>query len=244
MIENISEEKLQEILQNVVLPDSNIGVHNMTVFFANNYTEAKKVYDEILDVGFVCRGGEKAYHGIISHVAMCGLNNDYIADKVLAWDFGLRKNEGIKIIFAIPSIIISNNKEYYIGEYPQCAAENIEAESITYGMSVHRIPKEFILGHLKIKYISDNQGNAVKPIYDFVLNNNYIGIKSEEEKKQFFDTYEETLKNKLIFTLDERGYKMASAIKNESGSSIFGDTYYVRKFFNKYDELNKGERKL
>ena len=244
MVENINEEKLQEILQNVVLPDSNIGVHKMTGFFANNYTEAKKVYDEILDVGFVCRGGEKGYHGIISHVAMCGLNNDYVADKVLDWDFGVRKKEGIKIIFAIPSIIISNNKEYYIGEYPQCAAENIEAESITYGKLVNRIPKEFILGHLKIKYTSENQEIADKPIYDFVLNNNYIGIKSEEEKKEFFDTYEETLKNKLIFTLDERGYKMASAIKNESGSSIFGDTYYVRKFFNKYNELNKGERKL
>ena len=37
---------------------------------------------------------------------------------------------------------------------------------------------------------------------------------------------------------------MASASKNESGSSIFGDTYYARKFFNKYNELNKVERKL
>lgn len=238
MIENITEEKLDKIINEIVIPNSNIGVHKMTGPYADDYEQTKEVYDKILKEGFKTKGGEKSHHGIISHIAMCGSSNDNISNNILNWNFGSRTGEGIKIIFAIPSIIECNDKKYYIGEYPYSVAKNKEAESIPYGKFVEKIPKEFIMGYLKIK-----QGTSTVS-HDFIVNKDYIGLKSSEEIQSFFDSYEKVLENKFILTFDERGYNLANMIKKEPLDGIFGDTYYIKKFLDKYNELNKSGRIL
>lgn len=237
MIENINEEKLQEIIQNVVLPNSNIGVHKMTGPYANDYEQAKIIYDKILEEGFKTRGGEKASHGIISHVAMCGLSDNNISKNILNWEFGNYIQESIKIIFAIPSIIESNGKKYYIGEYPEMGiGVDADSESIQYGKFVEKIPKEFILGHLKITHGPGNEKLFWTSKYDFVLNNNYIGLKSQEEQQQFFDNYESCLRSLHILTFDEIGYNFADRMST-ARTQREQSNYYCQKYFEKYEEL-------
>ena len=244
MIKNITEEKLQEIIDEIVIPNSNIGVHKMTGVYANDYEEIKKIYDKILSEGFEASGSYKVNYGIISHIAMCGMSNNYVSKQVMEWEFGNCIKEGIKIIFAIPSIIKINEKEYYIGEYPGISNDiNYEdSESITYGKFAEIIPKEFILGHLKIKYGPGNERLMWTSSSDFILNNDYIGLKNQKEQQHFFESYEQELNKLFVLSFDEEGYEFARSMRDNCVIENKSD-YYYRSFFKKYSELNNGKQK-
>ena len=240
MIENITEDQLQKIIEDFTLPNSNIGVHQMTGPFADDYEKVKVVYDNILQNGFIARGGYTASHGVTSRICMCGINNGNEAKNVIDWDYGNSIKEGIKIIFAIPSIIESNGKKYYIGEFPENSkAQNPDAESIPYS-GVDIIPSEFILGCLKVTYGPKNDKILYPTNNTFIINTNYIGIKSFEEQQQFFDSYSSKLDKMLIPTFDERGHYIATELcKDEILDKK--STYYYNMFFEKYKEINNNK---
>jgi len=199
-------------IDNVILPESFICVHGISK--AEIVMERIK---SIFDNGLYM----KYDGGINSNCIAFGEYNCFDFEKILNYSYFKDRN-GISanIIIAIPKIISDyEGKEYYIGPF----------EDLYVGGDVNRIKRvcshpfnafinknkhlmsEFILG----AYVKDNSGNYL----DFIINNNYIGLKTSEDKIRFYTSLKKEIFLKCL---------------SDSISSISYDASYYYQNFKQY----------
>lgn len=212
-------ENIKNKIASIIIPESFVCVHGIS--------KAESVVQKIKGIFarglFMTRDG-----GINSNCIAFGEYNNFDFEKVFNYvyffdQFGISVN----IIIAIPkTITASNGKQYYIGPF----------EDTYVGSDINRIRKvcshpfnawvnrkrhllsEFILG----AYIKNKDGSYT----DFIINENYIGLKTLEEKTNFYD---DILKEISLSCIDD-------------DTIIIGDSFYGRNL-QEYKNTSLGFKK-
>lgn len=230
MVENLSQEKLKNLLDEIVVDGSSIGVHEITK--ENPF----KIYNKILEEGMYSRGGTNASQGITSTIWFCGRQN-YDFDVKKLWDWYFQKThegEHCKIIIALPEIIEkSDGTKYYMGKY-----DNINtylSNQYTQYKIIDKIPSEFIVGCILFDLHNDINIDTTRDNYRFVLNPNYIGLKNIESQKMYYDEYN------AKFALTEERYLY---FMDELSKMKTDDPFYIffKDYIKKYEELNMSKK--
>lgn len=207
-------------INDVIIPESFICVHGISKS-ENVMGRIKSIFDNGLYM--------KYDGGINSNCIAFGEYNHFDFEKILDYYYFKDKNGvSANIIIAIPKIISDyEGKEYYIGPF----------EDIYVGSDTNRIKRvcshpfnafvnknkrlmsEFILG----VYIKDNDGDCL----DFIINNNYIGLKTYEQRIQFYTSLKKEIFLKCL---------------SDSISSISYDTSYYYQNFKQYKLIQSSKK--
>lgn len=236
MVENINEEKLQEILQNIIMPGSSIGVH---VIDKGQFFE---VANSILAIGLK---NSKHHEGLTGTIAFLGQKETFDYNDILDYFYGNYDSNGniFTIVCAIPETIkTTDDKEYYLGAYEKFngyGKDDYKAHSMpTHDPNI--LPPEFIVGCV-VRNVHTRQSN-------FIINKNYVSFKNDEQQFLVNDNLLQKIqeyKNLMwVYTLDEEGYENAQLWMEVQPKVDSDSNHYANLFLNKYENLTKGERGL
>lgn len=186
---------IKEIYE-IIIPKSYIGVHGITK--SSDVVESgKKILINGLDNYY--RGG------LNSNCTIFGQLGNFEFEKVLNYSYYKDKNNFYgNIIIAIPNTMYDiYDNEYFIGPFEDYYLSNnddrikkaCQHPFNAWINSKQKLKSEFILGC----YIKNQKNN----INYFMLNENYIGLKSESEKKVFFESIKDELIHHGLKNLNE-----------------------------------------
>lgn len=233
MIENVTEEKLQEILKNIVLPGSSIGVHGIA------RDNPAQIADLIMKQGLL----NSRYHsGLTGTIAFLGQVENIDCKDILSYTYGIYDDEGnvYTIVCAIPEVVKDETgKEYYLGVYNKSEKHGKD------DLKLHSNPTHD-LGILFPEYIV---GCVVRNVHTrqskFILNGHYISFQSEKDQAlinivllSFIRDYNSHVS---VYALDEDDYERVSHMLSKIHREDLD--YYRRSFVEKYESLYKGECK-
>jgi len=221
VIENITEEQLQEILEQIVIPGSSIGVHSI-----DTNDTGLQIYDSILKEGLRIN---KSY-GLVGTISFENPIEQFNAYNITSYEHGMDKNNIINnVIVAIPETGYINEEQYYIGQffkYNGGYGKNDErANSIPLNWIKENLPKELIVG----LYINDTTTGK----RSLIINPDYISFKSETEQQEF---------SKKLFSMadhyvfNDSDYMVAQMYPNPSP--------YEESFIKKYEEITQGPKHI
>ena len=234
----MNEEFLKQKLEQVIEKNASIGVHCPR---KTDVLSESDIYKKVIESGIYAKGGERKYHGITSTFAMCGQKGlDFNFDYLYNWNYGdINKKDNYQIIIAIPDVIKnSEGKDFILGcwKYKKDFYDSEkESNKMPYN-GIDIIPPEFIVGAIvwdDVKTEKDLDYIWKKGNERLVINPKYIGLKSETEKKKFYDEYAETLlnKNKAIEVIEEN----LTLIQKEKEEDFISDELY-QLFMNTYNK--------
>lgn len=223
-----SEKELEDILKQIVIPNSSIGVHGIKYNGKDsNIDVANKILNQGLDINMEC-------YGLVGTICMFGKVEQCNFKEITGYVYGCDEHKNIvNVIVAIPETIpMIDGDEYFIGDFPEYKYgygkndDRARCNSFNYFTDDNnRFPTEFIVGYIKNKYRHISEGFEE----EFILNENYIGLKTPIERLIYFDS----IKNKL----DElKCYKFNEEYMNLV--NIFPKPTYYQICFSKYFEAN------
>lgn len=231
---NMTSDQLYETLKMVVSPDSSIGVHN--VWARDSEKSNLELASNILQNGLKITNRS---YGIVGNVKMLGSINEFDqndAYNLTKYSYGYQEDSDIvTIVVAIPETLkLLDDTEVYLGKYLKFDGGYGKDDTRALSMPINYLevlPQEFIVGVYHSK-MNESLG-------DFIINQSYIGLRTEEEQKlfntQFFDSIKAISRDWLKFDTDS----FLLALRRISMSQILFDgksDFYVESFVEKYDE--------
>lgn len=215
------EDIIKKIID-IIIPDSYIGVHGIYKF-----------HNISLNIQNILQHG--LYHnyagGLNSNTTLLGEIGDFDFNKVLQYNRTSDENGFCyTAVIAIPKIITDiNGEQFFIGPFEDIYLGNHE-DRINY---VCKHPFNAWVNHKKCTlsqfivgvYIKKEDGQYV----DFILNDNYLGLKSENERRIFFEGVKEELIRWGLRNL------------KDTDSRFNDNSFYMQNFF-EYLNSNKTKK--
>ena len=217
-------EDFKKTIEMLVPGDYSLGVHGITGD-SESYTD---VASGIMKNGLKING----WGGILSNTEMYSeLNNitDRQMRKIYDYCFQLDNNDQcVNVLVAVPKVIQdTSSKEYFLGHYNYSSTyqkgddkSGAHLPFTMYTEDIGYVPKEFIVGY----YYSTADGDVTF----FLPNKDFMGIKSEKEKKEYF---EKLLNNGLN--------NHALEVVPGSDLSQFGESEYIRQYQEYVDSIKQ-----
>ena len=231
IIKHVNNKKIEELVKNIIIPESSIGVH---VTHSTNNLNSYQVYEKVLKEGFKARGGYLG-KGLISTIAFAGPTDYYDTDLVMNWNYGDEENgDYCKFIFAIPRTFkITGGREYFIGTFPTREPGEDFKDFTYFGYNrVGIVPSEFIVGCIRYKKNDIDYSNGKRITDgDLIINPNYIGLKSERERQEFYDSYGKKIE-RVIYALNDYNYNLIQEVLIKD--DLFKNDYYFKDYIRYY----------
>ena len=232
MIENITKEQFQKVMDTYMIKDSSIGVH------AINHENREEKANSILNNGL----NNSSYHsGLTGTIEFLDTEDSGLVNDIFNYSYTGPDPNGNRyvIICAIPEIIESKEGvSYYLGKYtsfPTYGKDDYKSHSFpTHNLEI--LPSEFIFGCLIY--------NSFKSEYNFKLNSKYIGLQSDDKRREFNSNFLKKLFaiHSEVLTFDEEEYEKSKEFIERCG--VKSDmTYYAKLFIKKYEELNNNRNR-
>ena len=220
-------EELNEILEKYVIEGSSIGVHQTRPNEELGLDEMG-VYHKILTDGMYSSGGQYSFKRISSTFCMCGqLGIDFSMEKLKEWYYIGASGEDkkcYKIIIALPEMIqTSDGVIYYCGKYGKDSKIRETHPGVCYDL-YPIIPKEYVVGCVIEDF--DNMENKM-----FFMNDNYIGLKTQEEQQLFYDTL-----SKKGFELNESKYNYFKELLESGKEKEYAE--FFTDYINAYNKVH------
>ena len=235
MYTNITDEQLKELLTNIIIPGSSIGVHG--IGHSDNVID---VYNQIVETGLNITTPSYGVVGNVTFINPEENPDSYDIHDITSYTYGdIINNKKYTVIIAIPNIMeLPYGPKYFVGNFYKFSGygkDDDRARSLPINKNISKVPSEFIVGaHIKEfndKYYIINES--------FLLNNNYIGLKNSDEQQLFYEKFldnnEELYYN--LLTLDEDGIEAATV---QTKWRLDKNNYY-QYFLNYVESENKGK---
>lgn len=221
-----SEKELEDILKQIVIPNSSIGLHgirNRDEDIDNNIDLANKILNEGLNIVM-------EWSGLVGTICMLGKIEQCNFKEITDYVYGIDKYKNIvNIIFAIPETIpMIDGDEYFVGTFPECCGYGKNDErstSIPFNRFIDengRFPTEFIVGYIKNKY-RDISEDFVE---ELILNENYIGFKTPVERLLYFDSIKTKLEKIRCYKVNEDYMNLVNIFPKPSYYQISFSEYF------------------
>lgn len=191
-------EKMIKEIKDIIIPESCICVHGIT-----------KSSDVILSSKNILKSGLNNYYrgGLSSNCTIFGQLETIDFQKILNYSYYKDENNFYgNIIIAIPNVMsdiygnryfIGSFEDYYLGNNDEKILKACKHPFNAWINDTKIINNGFIVG----SYIKNKEND----INYFILNENYIGLKTENDRRIFFENIKQDLSRYGLKNLDE-GY--------------------------------------
>lgn len=181
------EQKIISQISSVLDPVSSIGIHAISYKYTGEAYYFLPIVSSILDEGL--RVSDREGDNIAVTCKMLGTSN--YCDKTQFVDYSYAYDDEdryVKVVIAIPGVITDSNEQDYFLGFAENGSNKYDSDLTMlpinkYIMNLGYIPKEFIVGYITGKMVESPEDACD----EFVLNEHYIGTKSNSERAQFFD---------------------------------------------------------
>lgn len=188
---------ISQLLDLMIVPGSSVGAHGITFRDeVGNHTELLETAKTITEEGIKVKRSGGANFALTC--SMLGDSDSYDRDELIDYFYGAisisNDNKYTTIVVAIPNVMVDvEGKEYFLGNFPKGMEKDNEKFASfpinRYIMEKGAIPREFIVGYISGK-VNINPGEEG---YSFRHNPHYIGLRSDEENKDFFESIKPSL---------------------------------------------------
>lgn len=223
------ERGIEEQINKLITENSTIAIH--TISGENAVDDAASILCQGLKQSSRTEGGLPGNFNIVNDISDI-VPNIYASDET---------GNKIVVVISIPEVMKDkNNEEWYLGIYPtKCQKYDERVDSMPVNKMIESeklVPCEFIVGlyitNDRRKEENDNRTITSTCIEKFVPNTNFIGIMTEDEKKNYFESIKDILiKNGLRKVTD-------NVDKFDTINRLLGISSYYQ------DELKKYQQKV
>lgn len=221
------EKSIEEQINRIIGKNSTIAIH--TISGENAVEDVASILWKGLEQSGRTAGGLPGNFNIINNIAD-------IVPNIYARDANGNK---IVVVVSIPEVLKDkNNEEWYMGIYPtKCRKYDERVDSLPVNRMLESeklVPREFIAGLYIYNDGTTTELNGTKLITGhvekFVPNSNFIGVMTEEEQKDYF----ESIKDKLI----EKGLRRITddVSKNSALNALLGISSYYEDELKQYQQ--------
>lgn len=221
------EKSIEEQINRIIGKNSTIAIH--TISGENAVEDVASILWKGLEQSGRTEGGLPGNFNIINNIAD-------IVPNIYARDANGNK---IVVVVSIPEVLKDkNNEEWYMGVYPtKCRKYDERVDSLPINKMIESeklVPREFIAGLYIYNDGTTTELNGTNLITGhvekFVPNSNFIGVMTEKEQKDYF----ESIKDKLI----EKGLRRVAddVSKNSALNALLGISSYYEDELKQYQQ--------